>query len=280
MTARGHFGLLMGAAGGGAWTPANLGTAPFVWLNPAGAVTDAGAGACSQWNDSSGNAYHFIQATGTRRPLIVNSAINGLRALRGDGTADFMRSPIGVRSMFRNVNAGYVFCVFQRVVSTGGGASRLLMFNGNNSGNNTRLSLFCDSAAFPDKLTMQVRRLDADAAASLGGTISVNSGWHMALATMDWATGDGALYVDGTADSTNLALTSSGATSNTPAAVDSAIMASPSPGAFADVEIPEVFAGPYLPTAAEVDKLFGYAAHKYALTSLLPALHPYKTVAP
>ena len=34
------------------------------------------------------------------------------------------------------------------------------------------------------------------------------------------------------------------------------------------------------PSDTEVDKLFGWAAHKYGLTSLLPADHPYKTAVP
>ena len=35
-----------------------------------------------------------------------------------------------------------------------------------------------------------------------------------------------------------------------------------------------------VPTTAEIDKLFGWAAHSYALTTSLPARHPYKTIGP
>lgn len=44
----------------------------------------------SQWNDLSGNGRHQLQATGTKQPLLIASAVNGLPALRSDGVDDMM----------------------------------------------------------------------------------------------------------------------------------------------------------------------------------------------
>jgi hypothetical protein len=277
----GQFGRASAAANVSGWTPASLGTFPFLWYDPATAVTDAGAGACSRWDNQNVNGYYLEQSSPGDRPLIVPGGVNGLRLLRFDGTSQFMRTAgPSPRAIFQNASYGYIFVVFKRAVSTGGGATRLLMFNGNNTTNGARFSLYCDNTTTGDKMQMIVRRLDADSAATLTGTVSVNSGWHMALAIMDWSVGDGFIYVDGTLDVSNTSLTTSGNTSNTAATSNSSLAAGQAGGAYADIDCPELFAGAYLPTAGEIDRIFGYAAHRYGLTSLLPGGHPYKTTPP
>lgn len=265
------------AAGGAAlWTPANLGTAPRFWSNPATAVTDAGAGACSLWEDAGTTSDDWAQSTAAERPLIVPAGLNGYRTLRGDGTADHFRH--ADRGLFRAATAGFVFFVWKRVVSTGGGVTRTLFF-APNSAAATRVAVYVDLVANPDKLSVHIRRLDADATTNLLGTVAVNSGWHMGLFVHNWATGAGSIYVDGTLDVTNGSLTSAGSTSNTDSGSHLSLMQANGSGR-GDVELPEFIAGPYLPTAGEIEKLFGYAAHKYGLTANLDVSHPYKSVAP
>lgn len=281
MTTRGHHGILLGASVGPLWTPANLGTFPYLWYNPNTAVTDAGSGACSQWENANANGYYIEQSGAAARPLIVPAGINGHRLIRFDGTTDYMRTAgPSPRAIFQNASAGYIFIVFKRAVSTGGGVARLLMFNGNNAANTARFSLYCDNATTGDKAQIVVRRLDADSAATLTGTISVNSGWHMALAVMDWSTGNGFIYIDGALDVSNTSLTTSGSTSNTAAANNSSVAAGQAGGAYADIDCPELFAGAYLPTTTEINKIFGYAAHQYGLTGNLDVSHPYKSSPP
>lgn len=53
--------------------------------------SDKGA-AVSQWDDSSGNARHLAQATGSLQPTIVAGAQNGRPAVRLDGTDDYMET--------------------------------------------------------------------------------------------------------------------------------------------------------------------------------------------
>lgn len=55
-----------------------------VWYDPSdtSTITDAGAGAVSQWDDKSGNARHLTQGTGANRPVTGTATINGLNAIR------------------------------------------------------------------------------------------------------------------------------------------------------------------------------------------------------
>ncbi len=50
------------------WTPAQI-TGIDAYLDSNKGVTDAGAGAVSQWDDQSSNAYAFAQGTGANRPV-------------------------------------------------------------------------------------------------------------------------------------------------------------------------------------------------------------------
>jgi len=71
---------------GAAFTPASL-TALKAWYRADLGVTDAGAGAVSQWDDQSGNAHHLTEAT-NRPTYSATSGANGLAGITFDGTND------------------------------------------------------------------------------------------------------------------------------------------------------------------------------------------------
>ncbi len=58
-----------------------------LWLRADKGVTEE-AGAVSAWNDQSGNFNNSIQATATKRPVLVPNALNGKPVLRFDGIDD------------------------------------------------------------------------------------------------------------------------------------------------------------------------------------------------
>jgi hypothetical protein len=64
-----------------------------LWLDAddASTLTDAGSGACSAWNDKSGNARNFAQSNSTYRPIITaNTSPSGRTALVFDGSNDHL----------------------------------------------------------------------------------------------------------------------------------------------------------------------------------------------
>ncbi len=72
-------------------TPASIfGVNPAWWLDAsAGTLTDAGAGACSAWADSSPNGRNFVQATGANRGTIIATGLNSKKTIRFT-TSQFM----------------------------------------------------------------------------------------------------------------------------------------------------------------------------------------------
>lgn len=62
-----------------------------LWLDAADTATITQvAGAVSQWNDKSGNAYHATQATGANQPITNTRTVNSKNVLDFDGSNDYM----------------------------------------------------------------------------------------------------------------------------------------------------------------------------------------------
>lgn len=70
-----------------AFSPLDL--SPLIWLD-ASQLALANDDPVAEFTDYSGNARHFVQSTAGNKPLFKASGINGLGAVEGDGTDDFM----------------------------------------------------------------------------------------------------------------------------------------------------------------------------------------------
>lgn len=76
-------------SGGSAWSPANL-PGLLLWLD-AGRITGLNDGdSVSQWNDVSGNANHWSQATVSKQPTYETNELNGGPIVRFDGVDDML----------------------------------------------------------------------------------------------------------------------------------------------------------------------------------------------
>ncbi len=72
------------------WDPTQL-PSLLAWYKGDAGVTDAGAGAVSQWNDQSGVGHH-LTASGANRPTTGTRTQNGLNVIDFDGANNFMNS--------------------------------------------------------------------------------------------------------------------------------------------------------------------------------------------
>lgn len=275
MSTRGHHGLLLGS--GGPWTPAALGVSQ--WLNDDSSVTDAGAGACSQWNDISGNAWHFTQGTGTKRPTITPAGLNSRRTMAFDG-GDIMGSS-GATGLFQNVASGYLFGLYRLGVTDGVATQRAFYWFSRNGSTTSRLTLgAANSTGVANAPYFGGRRLDTDSFSGPGSSTARAIQWVMALGVCNFATRELWLYINGGLDSSVTgAWTAGGNTSNT-ASQGVSLGGILSEAAFFQGDIAEVFAGVGVPSSDSIDKTFGYAAHRWGLTSLLDVSHPYKSAPP
>lgn len=269
------------------WNPSMLPVAPKIWLDHTTSVTDV-SGNASQWNDKSANAWHFSQGTAGSRPLIVASGLNGLRTIRFDGVDDFLACSLtGAQDLMRNTPAGWSFAVVKKLAADVTDLERVVFYVSTN-GVTVRFghSYGNNSAGGANKPAHSARRLDTDSfSRTAAPSVATVGAFHLMLNTQDWSTGAGTQWVDGAVAATNPTQTSSGLTSNTASSLPLGLgaTANGSGGAaqWLDAEIAMFLAGAgSLPSAADIDRIFGYAAHTYGLQSVLPAGHAYKVVRP
>lgn len=80
-----------------------------LWLdaNDTATITDAGAGAVSQWNDKSGNLNHATQSISGRRPVTGTQTINSKNTIYFDGT-DYLALPSALYSIPAGANTVFI----------------------------------------------------------------------------------------------------------------------------------------------------------------------------
>lgn len=72
------------------WTPANITTHRWYDGLDASTITETG-GLISQWDDKTGNGQNCVQTTGASQPSV--GTLNGLAAIEFDGVSDFFNMP-------------------------------------------------------------------------------------------------------------------------------------------------------------------------------------------
>jgi hypothetical protein len=124
------------------------------------------------------------------------------------------------------------------------------------------------------------RRTDADDYSS-AGPVTVPDDWVMVVGVLDYANRTITFYRNGEqTGQTTGAWTAGGNTSNTTSSDDVTVGAFSSLSSTFNGRIAEVGCCVALPTEDEVDRLFGYMAHRWGLADNLPVGHPYKALPP
>jgi hypothetical protein len=243
----------------GPWTPAQITTA--LWLDAADAATITTiSGAVSQWDDKSGNSRNVSQSTASFRPTYPSNILNGLPAVRFDGTDDRLQTA----SAFFTTRALAMYVVARNRNLTGDSTlagqelatnnNRYIFFTSSSTANRIML-LLCDSSS---------TTLSGTPTSSFYIYEYEQSGSIVSLR----ANGDTAT-TNSSQSTTNLA--------STPLVFGAQRTDG---GGFGAVDIGEVVCLPSQPSDAVRQRVEGYLAHKWGLTGNLPAGHPYKTSPP
>lgn len=102
----------------------------------------------------------------------------------------------------------------------------------------------------------------------------------MAIGTLDFEGRVGRLYIDGTLDAEKENTWSSGGLTSDSRSNSVSIGANSSRSSHFIGQTAELMASSSIPTQEEIDKIFGYLAHRWGLTDNLPMDHPYKDTPP
>ena len=227
------------------------------------------------WGSRS-SSYSFGQSAQGYKPSLISNGLNGRKIVRFDGVNDILfNNTSALRGVTSNKQHISFFAVVKRNSANG-----VLSAITNNVGG-TRFTIGMTTTT----LNIYARRLDADSE-SLRSK-SVTSDWLMILQKINFSTGTLETHINGSlVDSVSLFVTS-GNTSNTLSDRPLSIGGfpddtgdNPISGAHLGVDIASYFLLNNPTSQSDIDKCFGYAAHKYGLTGNLPADHPYKILVP
>ena len=233
-----------------AWTPSQTATRLWIDADDASSITET-SNAVSQWNDKSGNGFHFVQATGSEQPTLTANGLNSKPVITF--ATDHMDAP------------GYAiatqpFTIIFIATDDGGGnfsyvydtATTRVIFSFENN-NNARNSIYAGTAWLSNNNAILDTNPHIFTATYNGASSSLD------VDDVGLATGN-----PGSASITNgmtLGKHNNGSDN-------------PMNGYIAELVIVENATGPL------IEKIQGYLAHKWGLTANLPNNHPYKTSAP
>lgn len=232
------------------WSPRNLGASLGVWLN-ADALALADAAAVASFTDSSGNGRHAANATEAEQPTFQTNELNGLPVVRFDGVDDDLA--------IANPPLTQPFTIHMTAKLLADAAGRLWEASA------TTLLCRTSGGSFHD-ITVS-----AGTSQVFGAPDYSDNAFHLLAVVYAGA----ASYVSW--DGTPTAALDVGANSATTGTLT---LASTGIASWLNLDVAEflIVTGSVLP--ATLDRLNGYLAHKYALTAVLPAAHPYKSGPP
>jgi hypothetical protein len=275
------------AGSGALWTPLNMAVVPQIYLDAQDSAVTNVSGACSEISNlgAMGSNGNFSQSTAGNRPSIVASALNGKTILSFDGADDRMQgASTAQKGLLRNVTSAWVYAVVKKRTTDASDTTRVLA--GVSDGTSVAPRFITDvgfgGTGGANKPFLAAKRLDAGATAELLSTSAISGSYYMVLHEVNYSTRAGRIYTNGSLAIENTALIdTAGSTSNTDSQHPLVIGSFPSQAAgFADVDLAAIVISNAAPSGGDIDKLFGWAAHKYGLTASLPTGHPYKTTAP
>jgi hypothetical protein len=253
---------------GGSWTPAQISTA--LWLDAADSSTlfdatsggslVAADGAIARWEDKSGNTRHFTQATSGSRPQRKTAIQNARDVLRLDGTADFLEQA------FSAWGTSYSVVLVGKPTSVAS-ASALFSARSKTLANPVNAQISHASSVSQHVVRDNAGSLNNSTIASLS-----NSTWYLFGAHRSG--NNVTAYRDGTAGTTQT--NAIGTLTTTASSVGASFPGSATASSFFAGDIAEIV----ICGVSDREIVEGYVAHKWGLAASLPALHPYKSVAP
>jgi hypothetical protein len=275
----GGTGLVGGTVAAGPWTPASL--SPFFWANDESAVTESG-GVLQQWDDVRSNGLSFSQATAGNRPDLNATGLNGRRTVEFTAT-DYMDGSAGMLAVANGTGFVGCFAVYQNRSSAA--TERWVLSVALNSTANgiSRFALKSSATGQTDKPTLYARRVDGGSSVQLNAATATGTSWSLVGARCDYTNADGFVDINGgLANASNTSFTSAGNTDSSDSSSVRLAMRSGSVAVpYADMNLAEiVIVKGTMPSSSDLDKLYGYFAHRWGLTALLDVAHPYKSVAP
>jgi len=222
-----------------------------------------------QWNDLSSSALNFAPSGS-----VTKDTDGGLTFATGNNY--LANSSSAAKLLLSNVGKVWVFFV----VKTPTDNATIFMVNDTGATNyNPRLAIIVERGVYA---FLSSRNSFYGGSNSLDSSaIPDRTNFNMVLLEHEWSTGRVAWHINGVADNYNNAwITDTGLTNAAQAVNDVHIGKYATATSVNNTQKMLIVKTDETLSQDDIDKLFGFAAHKYGLTDNLPTYHPYKTTVP
>lgn len=279
--------LTLGGGGGELWTPLNMATVPQIYLDAQeSAITEISGAVSSVSNLGAMGSNGVFNQPGvpSSRPALITAELNGNAVLRFDGVNDVLLGTTTAQKALTNAAACvWVFVVMKKRTADAANTTRTVFMATIATSTGSRFRLNYGNSGIPNKNTpgLATRRADSDTLVNLVSPSESSGTYRMLLALSDYQSQLGQIHENGAVTASDATLTTLGSSTTASNSQEPLTIGAQSSAANAvDGDIACVLVSNTRPSDTDIDKLFGWAAHKYGLTANLPGGHPYKTVAP
>jgi len=258
------------------WNPMAMAIRPAFWINDDSNIVEASGKAVKI---TSLTRTLTAENTTTLAPTATVAGLNGRRVLAFSGS-QYLIPEYSSRNIPREIPAMWFFSVYNLSEGDTTPQERPILTFSQSGSNAYRAGITASNNSGVNTAGVGGRRIYTDSFAGTQASVGRTDQWVMILGVMDFAGRVISQYVNGALDDEVTGAWSSGGRVVGTFPDSMSIGASPSGAALMRGSIAEIIVGQgYIPDG-DIDRLFGYAAHRWALADALPAAHPYKTDAP
>ena len=267
-------GIVAGGAhrrsSGAGWTPADLN--PQLWLDDRSEIVISGSD-LTAWGNRGNLAGSFEQTSNA--PAIID--IDGMRAVRFEG--GHMSASAELLHLARGTSCAWVYAVYKKRSEDNYDTNRpILVGMTSDGGYQLGLSAGGVQSNGRNKPSAGGRRGTGGSYSGVNSTNPVFGSMLQAYGRLDFEAQQIAMRVNGS-DSGSL-YPAFDAAGNSTATPFGSLRLGYDLGSYGDVDVLAILAGNTRLTSESVQKLEGWAAHRYGLAASLPIDHPYKSAPP
>ena len=267
-------GIVAGGAhrrqSGTGWTPADL--APQLWLDDQSVVVISGSNLTS-WRNRGSLAGSF-SASGTAPSIIT---VGGIRVARFESAHMFASSEL--HSLARGTPCAWIYAVYKKRGTDTSDINRPVLV-GLTSGGGYLLGLAAggNQSGAKNKPSTGGRRVDSGSYSGVNSERPIVGSTLQSYGQLDYENRQISMRIQG-AEAGSLSGAFDAAGNSAPSSLSS-LRLGYDLGTYADVDLIAVLAGGTRLATESVQKLEGWAAHRYGLAASLPNEHPYKSAPP
>jgi hypothetical protein len=245
------------------WTPSQISTSAWYDASDTSTITESG-GAVSEWRDKSGSLRHISQGSASAQPTL------GTDVVQFNGTTDYLWNSLP----FMYANGELDVYVAGAINNT---SDDRLLCEGSSTNNNPIYAIAQTDNSDASKMSSYIRN-DANQQLAVQPDLSASGAFDDTLNLYQWRDTGSMLSgrVNGGTE-TSSGYTRSGTFTTDRFAMGTVLRSGTS--AFIDADINEVIMTDNL-SDADRQKVEGYLAWKWGLSSSLPSSHPYKNRPP